>query len=97
MLENTEIQKTAKQLRQEEVDAYQKNIDVYKKILETLDGDWDEDLVHLKTLDPHEAARQCSLDRLERLAALQQFEQFSNLLKTEIVEHAKAKAILNIL
>ena len=37
------------------------------------------------------------MDRLERLAVLQQFDQVTNLLKTEIVERAKAQAILDIL
>ena len=61
------------------------------------DGDWDDDLIHLKGIEAQAAARQCPMDRLARLAVLQQFEQVSNLLKTEIVEHAKAKAILDIL
>jgi hypothetical protein len=34
---------------------------------------------------------------LERLAVLQQFDQVTNLLKTEIVERAKAAAILEML
>ena len=93
----TERQLTPKESRQAEVDSYKANIDIYNALLATLDGDWDTDLVHLKTLEPHEAARQCPMDRLERLAVLQQFDQVSNLLKTEIVEHAKAKAILNTL
>jgi hypothetical protein len=88
---------TPKQTRQMEVDAYSTNIDIYQKLLKTLDGNWDSDLVHLKDLESQEAARHCSMDRLERLAVLQQFEQVSNLLKTEIVERAKAQAILNIL
>jgi len=37
------------------------------------------------------------MDRLERLAVLQQFDQITNLLKTEIVERAKAIAILNVI
>lgn len=84
-------------MRQMEVDSYKANIDVYKKLLETLDGDWDADLVHLKGIEGQEAARLCPIDRLERFAVLQQYEQVSNLLKTEIVEWSKAKAILNIL
>lgn len=95
-MENNQ-QLTPTQTRQMEVDAYSANINVYQKLLATLDGNWDSDLVHLKDLEVQEAARQCSMDRLERLAVLQQFEQVSNLLKTEIVERAKAQAILNIL
>lgn len=88
---------TAKELRQMEVDAYESNIAVYTTLLANLDGDWDDDLIHLKDLETQEAARQCPINRLERLAVLQQFDQVTNLLKTEIVECAKAKAILEIL
>jgi hypothetical protein len=80
-----------------EVDSYSMNVNTYKALLETLDGDWDDDLVHLKDMEGQEAARQCSMDRLERLAVLQQYEQITKLLKTEIVERAKATAILNVL
>ncbi len=96
-IENNEIQLTAKEVRQLEVNSYQANIATYKALLETLDGDWDADLVHLKGVEAQEAARQCSMDRLDRLAILQQFDQVTNLLKTEIVECAKAQAILDIL
>jgi hypothetical protein len=92
-----EIQLTPLQARQMEVDSYSANIATYNALLATLDGDWDADLVHLKGIEGQEAARQCPMDRLERLAVLQQFDQVTNLLKTEIVERAKATAILNIL
>ena len=95
--DNNEPQLTAKEVRQLEVDSYKVNIDTYKRLLATLDGDWDADLVHLKDIETQEAARQCPMDRLDRLAVLQQFDQATNLLKTEIVECAKAEAILNIL
>ena len=96
MMENNQ-QLTPTQTRQMEIDAYSANINVYQKLLATLDGNWDSDLVNLKDLETQEAARQCPMDKLERLAVLQQFEQVNNLLKTEIVERAKAQAILNIL
>jgi hypothetical protein len=96
-IENNEPQLTAKEVRQLEVDSYQANIATYNALLATLDGNWDSDLVHLKGIEAQEAARQCSMDRLARLAVLQQFDQVTNLLKTEIVECAKAQAILDIL
>ena len=83
--------------RQFEVDSYSTNVNNYVALLATLDGDWDSDLLHLKDLEIQEAARQCPMDRLERLAVLQQFDQVTNLLKTEIVERAKAQAILNVM
>jgi hypothetical protein len=93
----TEVQLTPKQMRQMEVDSYKANIAVYTALLATLDGNWDADLVHLKDVPGQEGARQCPMDRLARFAVLQQFEQVSNLLKTETVECAKAEAILNIM
>ena len=92
-----EIQLTPKEIRQMEVDTYTINVNNYTTLLTTLDGNWDSDLIHLKDLESQEAARQCPMDRLERLAVLQQFDQVTNLLKTEIVERAKAKAILDIM
>lgn len=88
---------TAVELRALEVDTYKANIDNYNKLLAILDGNWDTDLIHLKELESQEAARQCPMDRLERLAVLQQYDQVTNLLKTEIVECAKAAAILAVL
>ena len=92
-----ETQLTVKEARQLEVDSYSANIATYKTLLATLDGNWDSDLIHLKDFEVQEAARQCPMDKLARLAVLQQFDQVTNLLKTEIVECAKAQAILDIL
>ena len=92
-----QIELTAKEVRQLEVDSYEANIAVYQTLLSTLDGNWDADLVHLKNIEVQEAARQCPMDKLARLAVLQQYDQVTNLLKTEIVECAKAQAILNIM
>ena len=93
----TEVQLTNKQVRQMEVDSYKANIAIYTALLATLDGDWDADLIHLKNIEGQEGARQCPMDRLARFAVLQQFEQVSNLLKTETVECAKSESILNIM
>ena len=92
-----EIQPTALEVRQMEVDSYSANIDNYTNILSTLNGVWDDDLIHLKDIEKQEAARQCPMDRLERLAELQLHDQLENLLKTEIVERFKAQTILNSL
>ena len=97
MLEENEVQLTPKEARQLEVDSYKSNIATYKALLATLDGEWDTDLAHLKGVEGQAAARQCPQDRLLRLAVLQQFDQVTNLLKTEIVECAKAEAILKII
>ena len=91
------IQLTPVQMRQAEVNSYSANVENYKALLQTLDGNWDDDLIHLKGIESQDAARQCPMDRLERLAVLQQFDQVTNLLKTEIVERAKAAAILAVM
>ena len=92
-----EVQLTPLEVRQIEVDTYSANVVSYQALLATLDGEWDADLVHLKSVESQAAARQCPMDRLERLAVLQQYDQITNLLKTEIVERAKALAILAVL
>lgn len=97
MTEETQTQLTPKQIRQMEVDQYAANIAVYTNLLTTLDGNWDADLVHLKGLPAHDAAEQCPLNRIERLAKLQQFEQVSRLLKTETLEWTKSKSILDLM
>jgi len=93
----TEEQSLIIQMREKEVADYDINIANYQYILTTVDGNWDEDLLHLKNLEVQEAARQCPLNRLDRLASLQLHDQISNLLKTEVVERTKANAILQAL
>ena len=96
-IQNEVPELTVKEVRQAEVNSYTANIVTYKALLATLDGDWDKDIIHLKDVEAQEAARQCPMDKLARLAVLQQFDQVTNLLKTETVECAKAQAILDIL
>ena len=96
MTEET-TQPTAIEMRQAELDAYVANINTYQHILTSIDGEWDADLVHFKGMEPQEAARQCPLERLERLAELQLHNNVQNLLKTEIVEKTKSQFILNSL
>jgi hypothetical protein len=91
------VQLTPIEGRKAEIDAYAANVANYENILATINGEWDVDLVHLKDIEAQEAARQCSMDRLQRLAELQLHDQVKNLLKTEIVERAKAQMILNSL
>lgn len=91
------IQPNPIEARQAEVDAYTTNIVNYENILSSINGDWDADLVQFKGMDMQEAARQCSMERLERLGELQLHDQVTNLLKTEIVERFKAQTILNSL
>jgi hypothetical protein len=85
------------EMRQAEIDAYTTNIATYTHIVNSIDGNWDADLVQFKTMAPHDAARECPIERVERLSELQQFEQFSFLIKTEMLERAKAVSILRAL
>ena len=85
------------EMRQAEVDAYTANIATYTAIVSTLNGEWDEDLIEYKGMNHHDAARACPIQRVERLAELQQFDHFSGLIKTEMVERAKSTSILNVL
>jgi hypothetical protein len=93
----TQVQPTAIELRQMEVDAYTKNIEIYQAILSTLDGNWDADLVQYRDMPSHDAARACPVDRVERLSELQQFDNLNNLVKTEMLERSKAQKILDAL
>ena len=88
---------TPVELRQLEVDAYTNNITVYAAIIATLNGVWDADLIQYKDMNHHDAARDCPFNRVERLAELQQFDHFSGLIKTEMIERAKANSILTVL
>ena len=80
--------------RQEEYDAYTKNIATYTAIVDKLDGNWDAHLLKFKGIDPHTAAADCPLEDIERLAELQYFDNCSRLLRTETVERFKSRSIL---
>lgn len=86
---------TEVEARQAEVDSYNKNIAIYTQILATLNGEWDADLAQYKDVDAHVAAKACPLDKIARLAELQQYDHISGLLRTEILERTKSQAILN--
>ena len=88
---------TPLEMRQAEVDAYTANIATYTSIVSTLNGVWDKDLIQYKGVNHHDAARACPIERVERLAELQQFDHFSGLIKTEMIERAKANSILTVL
>ena len=85
---------TPYQAREAEVAAYKNNIDTYTAIVESIDGTWDEDLVHLKGVEHHAAAGQCPLERIERLAELQLHDHMQYLIRTETIEWFKSKSIL---
>jgi hypothetical protein len=92
-----EIEPTVIEMRQQEVDSYTKNIENYTSMLNGMNGEWDADLIHLKEIGGHEAAKLCPLDRIERLSELLFHDQLQDLVRTEMLERYKAQSILNSL
>lgn len=88
--------KTALELRQEEVDQYQTNIDLYKSIAAGLPSEWPSHLAHLKAeKNPHDAiAKIQDLADVELVGKLWAYEQAQAAIRTEMIEKAKAEAIL---
>ena len=97
----TEItpEKTPIQLRQEEVNQYQANIELYTSIAADLPSEWPTRLEHLKgEKNQHEAiAKVESLDDVELLGKLWAYESAQAAIRSEMIEKAKAEAILNAL
>jgi hypothetical protein len=83
--------------RTHEVYNYDTNIQNYEALLAGYPTEWPEHLEQFKGMNPHDAAAQCEHEHIEELAACQQAERVSYLLKTEKVERAKAAAILDVL
>jgi hypothetical protein len=94
----TEItpEKTAKELRQEEVNQYEANIQMYKSIAAGLPSEWPAHLAHLKNeKNTHEAISKIEdLADVELVGKLWAYEQAQASIRTEMIEKAKAAAIL---
>ena len=97
----TEItpEKTPLELRQDEVNQYQKNIELYTSIAAGLPSEWPSHLEHLKgEKNQHEA-----ISKIENLADvllvgnLWAYESAQASIRSEMIEKAKAEAILNAL
>jgi hypothetical protein len=92
-------EKTPVQIRQEEVNQYQANIDMYTVIAAGLPSEWPERLVHLKgEKNQHEAiAKIEDLADVVLVGQLWAYEAAKASIRSEMVEKAKAEAILNAL
>jgi hypothetical protein len=92
-------EKTALELRQEEVAQYEANIELYKSIAAGLPSEWPSHLEHLKNeKSQHEAiAKVENLDDVELVGKLWAYESAQAAIRSEMVEKAKAEAILNAL
>jgi hypothetical protein len=94
----TEItpERTPLELRQDEVNQYQKNIELYTSIAAGLPSEWPSHLEHLKgEKNQHEA-----ISKIENLADvllvgnLWAYESAQASIRSEMIEKAKAEAIL---
>jgi hypothetical protein len=83
--------------RTHEVYNYDTNIQNYEALLTAYPTEWPAYLEQFKGMDPHQAAAECDAEFIDELAACQQAERVTYLLKTEKVERAKAAAILEVL
>jgi hypothetical protein len=93
------IEKTPLELRQEEVDQYQTNIELYTSIAAGLPSEWPSHLEHLKgEKNQHESiAKLENLADVELVGKLWAYEQAQAFIRSEMIEKAKAEAILNAL
>lgn len=83
--------------RTHEVYAYDVNIANYQTILSSSDGVYPDHLMALKDLPYDQAMAECPLEDLAELAELRQHLFVSNIIRSEIMERAKANSILNAL
>jgi hypothetical protein len=97
MTEITTPEKTPKELRQEEVNQYEANIQLYTTIAAGLPSEWPSHLEHLKSeKSQHEAiAKVENLADVELVGKLWAYEAAQASIRSEMVEKAKAEAILN--
>jgi hypothetical protein len=95
MTENTEP--TQLQVRQQEVNQYEANIQLYKTIAAGLPSEWPSHLEHLKgEKNQHEAIAQIEdLEDVLLVGNLWAYESAQASIRSEMVEKARAEAILN--
>jgi hypothetical protein len=99
MIENTTPELTPLEARQAEVDQYQANIELFTSIAAGLPSEWPSHLEHLKNeKSQHEAiAKVENLEDVELVSKLWAYESAQASIRSEMVEKAKAEAILNAL
>ena len=97
MTENTEATFDPIKSRQEEVDQYQANIELFTSIAAGLPSEWPSHLEHLKNeKSQHDAiAKVENLADVALVAKLWAYESAQASIRSEMVEKAKAEAILN--
>jgi hypothetical protein len=94
-----EIVKTPLEMRREEVAQYTANIAMYQSIAAGLPSEWPSNLAHLKgSADQHSAI--ANVDDLEDVALVSKLwahDAAQAAIRAEMVERAKAEAILAVL
>jgi hypothetical protein len=97
MTEITPPEKTALQARQDEVNQYQANIELYTAIAAALPSEWPSHLEHLKNeKNQHEAiAKIDNLADVELVGKLWAHDSAQAAIRSEMIEKAKAESILN--
>jgi hypothetical protein len=97
MTENTSATFDPIKARQEEVDQYNKNIELFTLIAAGLPTEWPSHLEHLKgEKNQHEAiAKIEKIADVELVGKLWAYESAQASIRSEMVEKAKAEAILN--
>lgn len=93
------IAKTPLELRREEVAQYSANIELYENIAAGLPSEWPAHLVHLKgNKDQHNAIAEIeSLEDVALVSKLWAHDAATAAIRAEMVEKAKAEAILAVL
>jgi len=99
MTDKTETTFDPIQAREEEVNQYKANIELYTSIASQLPSEWPSHLEHLKNeKSQHEAiAKVESLADVELVGKLWAYESAQASIRSEMIEKAKAEAILNAL
>jgi hypothetical protein len=92
----TTPEKTELEVRQEEVNQYQKNIELYTSIAAGLPSEWPSHLEHLKGEKGQHAAiaKIENLSDVELVGKLWAYEAAQASIRSEMIEKAKAEAIL---
>lgn len=83
--------------REQEVHAYQVNIDNYMHLLDKLPSKWPADLEPYRTLSRDALVEQVPVDRMQEVSSLIFRDQIERRVKTEILEQTKSQHIYDAL
>jgi len=82
-------------IRQAEVAQYEANIAIYKSMVDSLPSEWPDRLLHLQgSKNPHQDIDLVEPEDIELVSQLWAHDSAKHSIRTEMVELAKARAIL---